>query len=1058
MKEVKAKSSVNSVFSFDLGKGSVGECVRFGTDIKHLRSDLIPAEFAETKSAAAARRQMRTREAHKAREAWLDFCLSEFGMEVLQRRETALDGDKWILKAKGDPRLEREFPPKGDDTCYNSIALRCKLLLGHKLEKWQIYKALNSAIQLRGYDNSLPWKKGDPESEEEDNAMRSFEEEFGGALKLGRYRYPAFFKAWKMGLWNPDSPDDVKVRIDCNAGKASGYTMPRKLVEAECLKLIEKASMQYPALKGKGMFILYGPSESAYASYYPDLRKNFSIKRGSASDWKGCLSQKVPRFDNRIIDKCSLIPRLNVCKIRPLDEARGEKDLLVHEVTLLMKLLNVRVLRLEDNTVSPLAKNELIDAFEAAKKSSFKFGKRDWKSFLKGINCEVLPGHEEIEKPSESGRASFSRPALRLLKELILGDKSAEDFYGRKLSETTNTDPSKGLVKEDLEFLRLIGRSPNNAIFIPNMRNLASLPADEASRRKCIEELIGGQNDPIVRHRLFYFYSRLKFLSSKFGTPDRVVLEFVRDDFLGKKKKAELSRIMAERRAERQKAAKELDEENIGGGGKILLKYMLLKAQKGECVYTGAPLEPANIAQYEIEHIVPRSKGGADSIFNYVLTTSETNKQKGDRTPYEWLRSGGAWQSYVERVNKLYRELGGKRCALLTREDAYELMEKYTALAESAWIAKLSQSIVAMHFGWPMASDSGERKIFVCPGGTTARIRGRYGLNRILANGLGDEKRPDDFSFADYLRMKREEEKKNRDNKKHHALDALVISFAPDFAAADRAKREFDFGVGVGKNPYDFFKSALDRVCPQNVAFEKPALEETIYGMRTVDGKAKMTVRRPVEKFAYKQVNMRDVYDISSANKSVKKVMDKSIASRISAFAETNPSEEEWLSWCANFRCVRKDGSPGPVIRKCVCEVGEPAEYKDLSKDGCGAWRKGKIHKGQLVWRSKNGGYFVKPVYAHSSKFKTESELKCRPDFDSLVGFFRSGCLVEIAKDILKDGVLVWPKGIHKLNTIRTNGQVNLTDCNGVAVKSPLGIKILMEHGFKRYYPDKEHA
>ena len=160
--------------------------------------------------------------------------------------------------------------------------------------------------------------------------MRSFEEEFGRALKIEHYRYPAFFKAWKMGLWNPDSPDDVKVRIDCNAGKASGYTMPRKLVKAECLKLIEEASKQYPALKGKGMFILYGPSESAYASYYPDLRKNFSIKRGSASDWNGCLSQKVPRFDNRIIDKCSLIPRLNVCKIRPLSEARNEGDLLVH--------------------------------------------------------------------------------------------------------------------------------------------------------------------------------------------------------------------------------------------------------------------------------------------------------------------------------------------------------------------------------------------------------------------------------------------------------------------------------------------------------------------------------------------------------------------------------------------------------------------------------------------------------------------------------------------------------------------------------------------------------
>ena len=59
------------VWAFDLGKGSIGEAVRCGNEFLHQASLLIPAEFAETKTAAGRRRMWRTRQAHKAREQWL---------------------------------------------------------------------------------------------------------------------------------------------------------------------------------------------------------------------------------------------------------------------------------------------------------------------------------------------------------------------------------------------------------------------------------------------------------------------------------------------------------------------------------------------------------------------------------------------------------------------------------------------------------------------------------------------------------------------------------------------------------------------------------------------------------------------------------------------------------------------------------------------------------------------------------------------------------------------------------------------------------------------------
>ena len=55
---------VEMVWAFDLGTASIGEAVRQGTSFLHKASLLIPAEFAETKTAAGRRRMWRTRLAH----------------------------------------------------------------------------------------------------------------------------------------------------------------------------------------------------------------------------------------------------------------------------------------------------------------------------------------------------------------------------------------------------------------------------------------------------------------------------------------------------------------------------------------------------------------------------------------------------------------------------------------------------------------------------------------------------------------------------------------------------------------------------------------------------------------------------------------------------------------------------------------------------------------------------------------------------------------------------------------------------------------------------------
>lgn len=261
-----------------------------------------------------------------------------------------------------------------------------------------------------------------------------------------------------MGLWSPENPTRVEVRIDCRAQKAKSYVIARKYVEREFECLVEAAAKFFPKLKGRAKFILYGVSETPYASYYGNMRKKFGLKRGAESDWTA-LGQKVPRFDNRIIDKCRLIPRMNVCKIRSLNEARNEKDLLYYEVTLALKLLNLRFFR--NSNIEQLTFEEFKKAFEIAAGAKYKMTKTAMKKFLKSISATALgDDYAEIEPPKESGRASFSRPAMEILKELIFSGMPPREFYGRKISEISNTDKNKGVVSSDLDFIKLMGECP----------------------------------------------------------------------------------------------------------------------------------------------------------------------------------------------------------------------------------------------------------------------------------------------------------------------------------------------------------------------------------------------------------------------------------------------------------------------------------------------------------------------------------------------------------------------------------------------------------------------
>lgn len=1025
-----AKAS-ETVWAFDLGKGSIGEAVRQGTKFLHKASLLIPADFAETKTAASRRRMWRTRQAHKAREHWLDDVMRKADIEVLHGRNYDKAGN-WKPGEPADERLEREFAKPGDPTCYTSCLLRIKLLRGEKLEPWQVYKALHSAIQRRGYDPDIPWKNreqriaksGDADDDEAgtEQRMHQFEKDLE-AMCPGKpeYQFPCYFDAWKMGLWNPAKPEELKCGLDCRAGSTRNQIVPRKLVEGEIRKLVNGATKHYPKLEGMTDYILYGPTKTAYASFYSKLRKKHDLKEGGANDWQGVVGQKIPRFDNRIIGKCVVIPRLNVCKIRKADDGElHPQSRIVAQAVFLMKLKNMRFQ--VAGGVRGLTASEIGQIFNDPKRTKFGLTPTQWRKWCIKFGGHPLPAQDEVAEPSFAGRSRFCRPALEILKRLILSGDAPSVAHEKELTRLGgNTNPLSGLVPDDLKFLKQMG-STWEGIYIPNQK-LDALARSTDDAHEAIRQLIGSQNDPIVRHRLTLFADRLDELAEKHGVPDGVVLEFVREDFMGRKAKFEylkFQRDRAKQRVEaREKAAQVGATENAAG-----LKMELYEAQGGICLYTGESLKQTSLDEYVIDHIVPRAKGGPDAALNYVLTTRRANDDKLDRTPYEWLSQGPGWDAYVERVKKRIGTLRNKKVSLLTAPDAETLVEKYTALAETAWISKLAQTIIGLRFGWPGGIADGERKVIVVSGGLTGRIRRKYKLNSLL--------NPD-------AKSEEEAEIKNRKDDRHHALDAMVISFIPNWARNAKVTGFFRFPDEVHR---ELFAKEIAEVIPQNVCFEKPTLAETIYGARNDYGKRVIVQRAELVSLAMKPTSPgKTTFDLKYAGSQAKSVRDAVIQQGLLNFIATNPDETAWRQFCANFHIKRKDGTAGPRVESVTVTVGEPTEYKDMSKDGTGAYRKAlKGHKGQIVYAltttNKKGvakeTIEVRPVYAFESFAKVRAALL--DEFGAALqvkGIFQSGCLIQTGKETFH-ATKPLPPGKYLLNTIRTGSKdAKLTTMDG---------------------------
>ena len=262
--------------------------------------------------------------------------------------------------------------------------------------------------------------------------------------------------------------------------------------------------------------------------------------------------------------------------------------------------------------------------------------------------------------------------------------------------------------------------------------------------------------NPVVLRALNQARKVVNAIVRQYGAPLAVHIEMARDLSRPFEERGKIKREQDEyrERNDKDKAEFATQFDIIGSPkGGDFEKWRLYREQQGKCAYSIAPIDLNRLLEpgyVEVDHALPYSRSFDDSKNNKVLVLAKENRDKGNRTPYEYL--GGAedsprWLNFVAFVetNKTYRL--AKRSRLLRKDFGKKEAEEFRDrnLNDTRYICRFFKNYVERYL--QLAADSDAKRCIVLSGQMTAFLRARWGLNKVRG-----------------------------DSDRHHALDATVVA------------------------------------------------------------------------------------------------------------------------------------------------------------------------------------------------------------------------------------------------------------------------------------------
>ncbi len=310
-------------------------------------------------------------------------------------------------------------------------------------------------------------------------------------------------------------------------------------------------------------------------------------------------------------------------------------------------------------------------------------------------------------------------------------------------------------------------------------------------------------SNPVVRKAIHEVRRHLNAYLQRFGRkPDRVVVEMAREARLPGRKANEILALNRKRETIRKEIIKEFNLENLTPNqrARAVERVLLCRQQRNVCAYSDGistddkksgrcPYSGRTITEQmavegtglQVDHIIPLSRSQDNSLSNKVLCFVDSNQDKGNQTPKEWLGDGSEAfrrleqrMSHFEKAEEVYEYFTKKDYARKwenLHRDAPDFEHFLNSqLTDTAYAARqVAQWLRDVLFNGEM---DGTRRVFAGKGIYTALLRRHWGLGE---DALDQQWHGDSTKTQEQGQARRD--KKDRSDHRHHAIDALVIAF-----------------------------------------------------------------------------------------------------------------------------------------------------------------------------------------------------------------------------------------------------------------------------------------
>lgn len=405
-----------------------------------------------------------------------------------------------------------------------------------------------------------------------------------------------------------------------------------------------------------------------------------------------------------------------------------------------------------------------------------------------------------VPKERTSLGITATTAVLELLKENVISLREATDIIAQSDQRFISEEEQARILQGSYDLLPYYGE-----ILKTDTQPIADWLKKINTSLNEDERIYGKIANPGVHRILNQLRKFVNDIIRIYGKPYDINIELAREVGMSTKKKAEYDAKQKANQKLNDEADEYLKNYNLPLTSKNRLKYKLAKEQGWKDVFDPKSHISSRFEGMEIEHLIPRSVGGTDAPINRVLISGNSNKDKGNLYPYEYLQKNRHDELYkiLDYVRKNENMPKGKKWRF--ESDAREKFEvgddednitRY--LTDTRYVCKLAARYLKTIVDYK-SEPTNKTRVLTINGGHTAELRKTWNLSGLEYELMGIDKdvpkylpcepyyyNPDtgearknldtdgNWQHRDKRRNPNWTEKPRIDHR-HHIIDAIVI-------------------------------------------------------------------------------------------------------------------------------------------------------------------------------------------------------------------------------------------------------------------------------------------